>query len=62
MYKKHRPEFRCTVAIYALTHDARTITTKYKLTESTVRGFVKSFNEAQSKNPNTDLEIAPERK
>ena len=36
-------------------HFAQPTATKYKLTESTVRGLVKSFKEAQSKNCNTDL-------
>ena len=32
------------------------------MTESTVRRLVKSFKEAQSENPNTDLEVVSERK
>ena len=61
-YKRHRMEFRCTVAKYAITHGGRPTTTKYKLPESTVRGFVKSFKETQKENPNTDLEVVPKRK
>ena len=62
MYKKHSPELHCTDARYALTRGAGLTATKYKLTESTVRRFVKSFKEAQSKNRKTDLEIVPKRK
>ena len=36
--------------------------TKYKLPESTVRRFAKSFKETQKENPNTDLEVVPKRK
>ena len=61
-YKKHSPEFRCTVAKYAIAHGGRPMATKYKLPESTVRGFVKSFKKTQKGNPNTDLEVVPERK
>ena len=61
-YKKHSPEFRCTVAKYAIAHGGRPTATKYKLPESTVRGFVKYFKETQKENPNTDLEVVPKRK
>ena len=53
-YKKHSPEFRCTVAKYAIAHGGRPADTKYKLPESAVRGFVKSFKETQKENPNTE--------
>ena len=62
MYKKDSLKFRCTVARYAIIHCARPTTTKYKLTVLTVRTFIKSFKDAQFKNPNTDLEIVPKRK
>ena len=62
-YKKHSPELRCTIAKYAIAHGGRpTAATKYKLPESTVTGFVKSFKETQKENPNTDLEVVPRRK
>ena len=49
----------CTVARHALAHGAQPTTSKYKLTESTVRAIVKSLKETQS---NTDLETVPKRK
>ena len=61
-YKKHSPEFRCTVAKYAIAHSGRPTATKYKLLESTVRAFLKSFKETEKENPNTDLEVVPKRK
>ena len=62
MYNKHSPEFRCTVAKDAISHGPRPTAKKYGLSESTVRGFVKSFKETQSENPNTQLETVPRKK
>ena len=56
MYNKHSPEFRFTVAKDAISHGPRPTAKKYGLSESTVRGFVKSFKESQNENPNTQLE------
>ena len=61
-YKKHSPEFCCTVAKYAIAHGGCPTATKYKLPESMVRGFVKSFKETQKENPNTDLKVVPKKK
>ena len=61
-YKKHSPEFRCTVAKYTIAHGECPTTTKYNLLESMVRGFVKSFKETQKENPNTDLKVVPKKK
>ena len=44
-YMKHSPEILCTVAKYAIAHGGRPTATKYKLPESTVTEFVKSFKE-----------------
>ena len=62
LHTRSSPEFRCTVAKYAIAHGGRPTATKYKLPESTVRGFVKSFKSTQKENPNTDLEVVPKRK
>ena len=62
MYNKHSPEFRCTVAKEAISHGPRPTAKKYGLSESTFRGFVKSFKENQSENPNTQLETVPRKK
>ena len=56
------PGFRCTVAKYAIAHCGRPTATKYKLPESTVRGFVKSFKQTRKENLNTDLEVVPKKK
>ena len=62
MYNKNSPEFRCTVAKDAISHGPQPTAKKYGLSESTVRGFVKSFKETQSENPNTQLETVPRKK
>ena len=61
-YKRHSPEFRCTVAKYAIDFGKRPAARKYGVSESTVRGFVDSYKRTRKENPNTDLVVVPKKK
>ena len=61
-YKKCNDEFRCDLAKHAISHRARPTAKKYGVSESTVRGFVKSLKRQQANNPDVDFIALPQKK
>ena len=54
-YKKYDDEFRCEVAKHAVSHGALSKAKKCGVSESKVRGFLKSLKWQQADNPDVDF-------
>ena len=60
-YKKHDAEFRYQVAKEALASGVRPTGKKYGISESTIRGFIKSLKEHEVAHPQVTMESLPQR-
>ena len=58
-YKKHDPEYRREVAKHTAIYGIRPTAKKYCISESTVRGFIKSFKRQQEEQPNANFFAFP---
>ena len=58
-YKKHDPEYRREVAKHTAIYGIRPTANKYGISESTVRGFIKSFKRQQEEQPNANFFAFP---
>ena len=61
-YVKYDEKLRCEVARFAIKGSIKSASRKYDIPVTTVRGFVKSYKEKQSENPNKEISTVPQKK